>query len=418
MNHQKTIKTTLCLALIVAFATGLCITPAFAQTGWALSALPDKTSYPQGATVTISGAVTNAGVPAAGVLVSVQVTDSAGNLVYSTIVTSAATTGAYSAQFKLSPTGITGTYSIGATAASNGVQVATAAATFTVTSSVTLKVTPNYASPGSTVAVTGTNYTAGAVKVALNWGGITVSLANLTATSSGALSGSFVVPSIASDVYAITATDSAGLTGSALFGVGQTDAAALTSAVNNAISNLQGNLTSTISQLNTAVSNLPSTVQSAVSSSLTSLTTSVNNLQGTVTALGTTLNNLSANSTLQGDTLALIYTNLNTAQNSLNGIPSLINGLNGNVSSVSSSVSSIQGVVSSLSGSVSNLQASLTTLQSDVTAVKDQTSGLSTTVGNQVASVSTLVIVAIVLALIAAIAAIASIVMMRRKIAG
>ena len=132
-NHQRTLKTVLYTALLLALALAI-ISPAFADT-WSLSAKPNSTTYVQGAPVIINGTLTDTttGAVGASVLIDVLVYDSGGNVVYSGNVATG-TAGTYSTQFIISSTGPSGKYAIlvAAIAASNGATVATATATFTV----------------------------------------------------------------------------------------------------------------------------------------------------------------------------------------------------------------------------------------------------------------------------------------------
>lgn len=132
MNSSKTTKIAICAVAIMALAMMACIAPALADT-WSITTASDKTTYVQGALVTISGTLTDVttSTPGAGLLVSVQVTDSAGNLAYSNIVTTNAT-GKYVTSFSY-PTGPAGTYQISAVASQNGLQIASAIGSFSVT---------------------------------------------------------------------------------------------------------------------------------------------------------------------------------------------------------------------------------------------------------------------------------------------
>jgi hypothetical protein len=209
------------MALILALTLGL-IPAAFAQT-WSLTATPDSTSYVQSALVTITGTAASGGAPQAGVLVGVNVRDPASTVCYNTIVTTI-TGGTYSTQFRLRSDAPTGTYTISATASSAGVQVATASGSFTVTSATSLTLTPTYAAPDASVTFSGTGFTAGqSFTLRLTWTGLTISLASGTVATGGTISGTFTVPDIQSAVHTITATDGAGLTATALFGIAQVD---------------------------------------------------------------------------------------------------------------------------------------------------------------------------------------------------
>ena len=152
-NRQRTLKTALCTALLLALALVIIASasPAFADT-WALSAKPNSTTYVQGALVAINGSLTDTTTGAAGVtyLISISVENSAGNIAYSTNVATG-TAGTYSTQFVISSTGPSGTYKISAVAIapSNGQEVATASAAFTVGSTSTPSSAPT-PTPSST----------------------------------------------------------------------------------------------------------------------------------------------------------------------------------------------------------------------------------------------------------------------------
>jgi len=77
----------------------LCIAPAFADS-YTLTTKSGSTTYVQGAVVIINGTLTDTttATPSAGFLVGVQVTDSVGNLAYSTIANTSAA-GIYSTSF-------------------------------------------------------------------------------------------------------------------------------------------------------------------------------------------------------------------------------------------------------------------------------------------------------------------------------
>jgi hypothetical protein len=425
VNSKKTLRTALCTALIVTFALGLCIAPAFAAP-WVLTATPGSSSYAKGALVTINGAVTDNAVPAADILVSIMVTDSAGTLVYQTIVTTNAS-GQYLAQFRIGTTSPTGSYTISAAASSGGIQVATAAGTFTVTSPTSLNLTPNNAPPGASVAFSGAGFTASQqVSVTLNWDGLTMALASSTSTSTGAVSGTFTVPNIQSRVYTVTATDAAGLSANALFGIGQANVTGLQSAItivgqniDSIISTLSGmgatlstidgntaGLSSSIGSVSTAVSNL--------GASISTINSGVADVQSKVGGITTSLSSLNAQITsVQGD-VATLTTSVGTVTTSLSSIDTMVTGISGDVATIKTDVGTIQGTVTSVSGTVATINTAVGTMQADISAIKTDVSNTQSSTAN----LSPLIIVAIVLALIAAIAAIASIILMRRKIAG
>lgn len=120
--------------VLVCTAVAACVAPAFAQT-YSMTVTTDKTSYPAGAEVTISGTVTPA---QSGILVTIKVTDQQGNSAYSTIAT-AGTNGAYSSSFihQLETGQPTGTYTVSVNAGINGNSVATKSMTYTVTAAAT-----------------------------------------------------------------------------------------------------------------------------------------------------------------------------------------------------------------------------------------------------------------------------------------
>jgi len=440
LNHQKTLKTALCTALIAAFALGLCA-PAFAADVWTLSATPSSSSVAQGALVTISGTLTLNGAAASGVFVSVQITDTAGNLAYSTIVTTA-TDGTYSAQYRIAPNGATGTYSVAITASQGGAQVAATVATFAVTPATTLTLTPIWAAPGATVAYAGTGFTASrAFNVSLTWTGIAVQLSSGTSNASGAVSGTFKAPAIASAVYTVTLNDSTGLLGTASFGVGQTPldlsqvlttlnaigtnvttlqnalntvgtnvvaVQTLLTTVSGTVNTINGNtatLSTSIGAVSTAVSNL--------GASISSINSGLAQVQTAVGALSTPLANLDAKIVALNGTVATISTSVGTVSTDLAAINAKVTSNGNGIATIQTTLGTIQGDmaktgdIATITTSLGTISAKIDTVQSDVTSTKDTTSGLST-----------LIIVAIVLALVAAIAAIASIVLMRRKIAG
>jgi nucleoside recognition membrane protein YjiH len=113
-------KLVFCAAtVIVCFMVAMSVGPVFAQT-YSVTVQTDSSSYPVNSEVTISGAVTPA---TSGMYVSIKVTDSQSNQVYSMIVTTGAN-GAYSSSF-IAEAGVsqpTGTYTVAVYASSGVVQ--------------------------------------------------------------------------------------------------------------------------------------------------------------------------------------------------------------------------------------------------------------------------------------------------------
>lgn len=133
-------KVALCAALVmVCLTVAACVGPVFAQT-YSITVNTDRSSYPVNTEVTISGAVTPA---TSGMYVSIKVTDSQSNQVYSIIVTTDAN-GAYSSSF-IAQAGAeqpTGTYIVAVYASSGGTTVASKTTTYTVTPTATPTPTP------------------------------------------------------------------------------------------------------------------------------------------------------------------------------------------------------------------------------------------------------------------------------------
>jgi hypothetical protein len=190
---------------------------------YSLTVTTDQTSYAQGATVAITGALTDAATPAAGLLVGIKVTDPLGNDAYTTIVTTDAQ-GAYSTSFSsvLGEAQPAGTYTVQATASQNGNQIATTSTTYTVTGAVTVvpKITlsPN---TGLATTIVGEGFTA-ADTITITWGTTTMVTNPLTVSVSS--SGSFVAQVTAlnqtiPDAYVVKAVDQHGNSANATFTV-------------------------------------------------------------------------------------------------------------------------------------------------------------------------------------------------------
>jgi len=197
------------------------ILPAMAAT-YSLTAATDQTSYAQGATVAISGALTADGSAAAGLLVSVKVTDPLGNDAYTTIVTTDAA-GAYSTSFEhqLGTAQPAGTYTVQATASQSGNQVATKTITYTVTSAVTVvpKITLS-PSTGLVTTVVGEGFTA-ADTITISWGTTAIPTIPqiVSVSSSGTFTAIVSAQTATAGDYTITAADQHDNTATATFTV-------------------------------------------------------------------------------------------------------------------------------------------------------------------------------------------------------
>jgi hypothetical protein len=197
------------------------VAPALAADAYSLTTQAGSQSYTQGATVTITGTLTDTtlGTPGANLLVGVRVTDSQGNLAYQTI-TSTNATGQYSTSFihSLGTAQPTGTYTIVATASdTSGTQVASASGTFTVTASVpvTPKITlsPN---TGFATTINGTGFTP-TDTITVKWGTTTISTVPMaiSTSASGAFTAIVTAQSSTAGNYVITATDQHNVTATA-----------------------------------------------------------------------------------------------------------------------------------------------------------------------------------------------------------
>jgi MG2 domain./Collagen triple helix repeat (20 copies). len=200
------------------------ILPAIAAPTYSLTVTTDKTSYAPGATVTISGALTADGAPAAGLYVSIIVTDSLGNNAYTMTVTTDSS-GAYSTSFidQLVTSQPAGTYTIQATAAQNGNQVATKTATYTVTTGAVTVTTKITLSPDTGIAtmISGQGFTPSDT-ITITWAGITMVTNPMTISANSA--GSFTASVVALNqttpgAYTVKAIDQHGLNATATFTV-------------------------------------------------------------------------------------------------------------------------------------------------------------------------------------------------------
>jgi hypothetical protein len=218
VNSKKTTSIALCVGIIMALAM---ILPAMAAP-YSLTVATGQTSYAQGATVTITGTLTDAGAPAAGLLVSVKVTDALGNEAYSTIVTTDAA-GAYSTSFihQLGTSQPAGTYTVQAAASQNGNQIATATKTYTVTSAVTVvpKITLS-PSTGLVTTIVGEGFTASDT-ITISWGTTVVATVpqTVSVSSTGTFTAVVAAQTATAGNYTIKAADQHEKTATATFTV-------------------------------------------------------------------------------------------------------------------------------------------------------------------------------------------------------
>lgn len=174
------------------------------------------------------------------------------------------------------------------------------------------------APPGATVPFNATGFTPGATfTLSLNWGGIDETLATGTVGTSGSIAGNFTVPNVQSQVYTVTATDSAGVSASTRFGVEQVSLAPVQSSISQLSSTLSGDFASVQGSIS-SLSNTMTSGFSSVTSSLSGLSSTVTNGFTSVSSSISGLSTRVANgfSSVQAS-VANLSSRLTDAQNSI-----------------------------------------------------------------------------------------------------
>ncbi|MDG6991345.1 MAG: hypothetical protein JRM99_08020, partial [Nitrososphaerota archaeon] len=144
-----------------------------------------------------------------------------------------------------------------------------------VPASLSLSSNAKDAAPGAVVTFSAGGFPAGsAVSLDVTWNGVSLSLANSTASQAGVATGNFTVPNVQSQVYTVVASDGLGTTSSASLGVGQVS-----------LANLQG----MIGSLNTAVTSGFSTVTGELTGLSSTVTSGLSTVKGNLSTLATTM---------------------------------------------------------------------------------------------------------------------------------
>jgi hypothetical protein len=217
-------KLILCIVSILVLSIFINLVPVFGDS-YTLTVSTDASNYAKGTTVTISGLLTDitTHASASGLLVSIRVTDPLGTIVYTTIAATNSV-GSYSTSY-IDQQGTSqqkGTYTVLAVAAQDGNQIATASTTFKVTSTVppTIIINPTSALIGTTVQVTGSDFT-GSSPVLITFDGnlLSTTPSRITSTPSGNFLCYITVPTTSPGAHTIQAMDGSINPGSVVFTV-------------------------------------------------------------------------------------------------------------------------------------------------------------------------------------------------------
>ena len=264
--------------------------------------------------------------------------------------------------------------------------------TYTITVLVaTLNVAKSHAPPGDSIAYSGSNFTPNtSYTLTIDWSGITVTLASGTTTATGAISGTFKVPAVQSQVYTIVAKDAAGITATAKFGVEQvstTELAAKVDALSTQLTNVQMTLSTKMDTIQTAVtkaiSDAQTAITAAISASQTAITAAISAAQSDIkSALASTEKTITDAVTAAQTALAASIKGVDDSVKA--AVSAAQSALSGSIKSVDDSIKSAQ---SALAGSISEVKSSVDKLADTVNNIN---TGVST------ASTFTLVVTALV----------------------
>jgi hypothetical protein len=299
---------------------------------------------------------------------------------------------------------------------------------YTVTVMVaTLTITPDHAAPGASASYSGSNFTPNrAYTLTIDWNGITVNLASGTTSPTGAITGTFKVPAVQSQVYTVVARDASGITASAKFGVEQvstTELATKVDALSTQLANVEKTLSTKMDTLQTAVTKAVADAQTAVTAAISkaesdtraAITTAQKAVTDAVTAAQSDVKGaISASQKAVTDAISSAQTALaasikgvddsvKAAQSALSGtikgvddsVKAAQSDIKAAISSAQSALSgSIKGVDDSVKSAQTTLSGSLSTLKTSVDKLTDTVNSINT--GVSTASTFVLVVTALV----------------------
>ena len=259
-------------------------------------------------------------------------------------------------------------YYITAVDTSNNEARAPTTGTYTITVLVaTLNVAKTHAPPGDSIAYSGSNFTPNtSYTLTIDWSGITVTLATGTTTPTGAISGTFKVPAVQSQVYTIVAKDAAGITATAKFGVEQvstTELATKVDALSTQLTNVEKTLSTKMDTLQTAVTKAISDAQTAITAAISAAQTDI---KAAITSSQKAITD--AISAAQSDVTAAITSAQAALSESIKSVDSSVKSAQSDVkTAVTSAQTALAGSISAVKTSVDNLTETVNNINTGVT---------------------------------------------------